>query len=125
MKLISAIMEHTQAYRLWQAPFAENKLAPVLSHNDLRLVRQFHGRRPLERHVRSDQRADAPAHRLPRDELRADALASHTFDQRSQHVELFEQGVDVLDLRARAAGNAVAAAGVARLRGSTIQPAAG
>lgn len=27
-------------YRLWQAPFAEQKLAPVYSHNDLRTVRR-------------------------------------------------------------------------------------
>jgi SAM-dependent methyltransferase len=34
-------MEHTLAYRLWQAPFAEQKLGPVLAHNDgLRGVRR-------------------------------------------------------------------------------------
>lgn len=27
-------MEHTLVYRLWQAPFAERKLAPVFRHND-------------------------------------------------------------------------------------------
>ena len=33
-------MEFTHAYRLWQAPFAENKFAPILAHNDLRQVRR-------------------------------------------------------------------------------------
>jgi SAM-dependent methyltransferase len=34
-------MEHTLAYRLWQAPFAEQKLGPVFAHNDgLRDVRR-------------------------------------------------------------------------------------
>jgi SAM-dependent methyltransferase len=33
-------MEWTWAYRLWQAPVAERKLAPVLAHNDLRSVRR-------------------------------------------------------------------------------------
>ena len=28
-------MEHTPVYRLWQAPFAERKLAPFLHHTDL------------------------------------------------------------------------------------------
>jgi SAM-dependent methyltransferase len=40
MKLAAGVMEHTQAYRLWQAPFAEKKFAPVLAHNDLRSVRR-------------------------------------------------------------------------------------
>lgn len=41
MSLKSRIMEHTLAYRLWQAPFAEQKLGPVLAHNDeLRGVRR-------------------------------------------------------------------------------------
>ena len=39
-KLGSRIMEHTAAYRLWQAPFAERKFSPVLRHNDLRAVRR-------------------------------------------------------------------------------------
>src|SRR6266536_2753473 len=33
-------MEFTHAYRLWQAPFAEDKFAPILAHNDLRQVRR-------------------------------------------------------------------------------------
>jgi SAM-dependent methyltransferase len=33
-------MENSQAYRLWQAPFAERKFAPVLAHNDLSRVRR-------------------------------------------------------------------------------------
>ncbi|MFQ5743487.1 MAG: class I SAM-dependent methyltransferase [Acidobacteriota bacterium] len=40
MKLAAATMEHALAYRLWQAPFAEKKLAPVLAHNDLLRVRR-------------------------------------------------------------------------------------
>ena len=40
MRLTARIMENTQAYRLWQAPFAERKFAPVLTHNDLSRVRR-------------------------------------------------------------------------------------
>jgi SAM-dependent methyltransferase len=40
MSITSAIMEFTHAYRLWQAPFAKDKFAPVLDHNDLRHVRR-------------------------------------------------------------------------------------
>jgi len=40
MKLPARIMENTYAYRLWQAPFAEQKFAPILAHNDLRQVRR-------------------------------------------------------------------------------------
>lgn len=40
LTLISRIMEHTEVYRAWQAPFAENKFAPVLASNDLRLARR-------------------------------------------------------------------------------------
>ncbi len=40
MKLAARIMDNTQAYRLWQAPFAEQKFAPVLAHNDLSRVRR-------------------------------------------------------------------------------------
>jgi SAM-dependent methyltransferase len=39
-KSVVGIMEHTLAYRVWQAPFAERKLAPVLRHNDLARVRR-------------------------------------------------------------------------------------
>jgi SAM-dependent methyltransferase len=40
MKSLARIMENTRAYRLWQAPFAEKKFAPILAHNDLRTVRR-------------------------------------------------------------------------------------
>jgi SAM-dependent methyltransferase len=40
MKHATRIMEITQAYRLWQAPFAEKKFAPILAHNDLRQARR-------------------------------------------------------------------------------------
>ncbi|HTO74606.1 MAG TPA: class I SAM-dependent methyltransferase [Thermoanaerobaculia bacterium] len=34
------VMNNVLAYRLWQSPFAERKLAPVLRHNDLAAVRR-------------------------------------------------------------------------------------
>ena len=40
MKSIAGVMENTLAYRLWQAPYAEKKLEPVLRHNDLSAVRR-------------------------------------------------------------------------------------
>ena len=40
MKLHARVMENTLAYRLWQAPFAEQKLAPLFAHNDMRRVRR-------------------------------------------------------------------------------------
>jgi SAM-dependent methyltransferase len=40
MRITSSIMELTHAYRLWQAPFASHKFAPVLAHNDLSRVRR-------------------------------------------------------------------------------------
>ena len=40
MRLGAAALEHTLAYRLWQAPFADKKLAPLFAHNDLRVVRR-------------------------------------------------------------------------------------
>jgi SAM-dependent methyltransferase len=40
MSLVAGILEHTAVYRLWQAPFAEQKFAPVLANNDLRRVRR-------------------------------------------------------------------------------------
>lgn len=33
-------MRHVTAYRLWQAPFAEKKLAPLLQHNDVGKARR-------------------------------------------------------------------------------------
>jgi len=40
MGLAASILEHSVVYRLWQAPFAEQKFAPVLAHNDLKRVRR-------------------------------------------------------------------------------------
>jgi SAM-dependent methyltransferase len=40
MKLHARLMEHTLAYRAWQAPFAEQKLAPLFAHNDVTRVRR-------------------------------------------------------------------------------------
>ncbi len=40
MKFAARIMDWTLAYRLWQAPVAERKLAPIFAHNDLRAVRR-------------------------------------------------------------------------------------
>ena len=40
MKLHARILEHTLAYRAWQAPFAERKLLPFLTHNDVRCARR-------------------------------------------------------------------------------------
>src|SRR5206468_6323559 len=40
MRLGAAALEHTLAYRLWQAPFADKKLAPLFAHQDLRSVRR-------------------------------------------------------------------------------------
>jgi trans-aconitate methyltransferase len=35
------VLDHTDVYRLWQAPFAEQKFAPVLANDDLRRVRRL------------------------------------------------------------------------------------
>jgi len=40
MKGYARVMEHTLAYRVWQAPFAERKLAPLFAHNDMTRVRR-------------------------------------------------------------------------------------
>jgi len=40
MGLSDHIIEHELPYRLWQAPFAEDKFSPVLAHNDLQNVRR-------------------------------------------------------------------------------------
>ena len=40
MKGLARVMDHTVAYRLWQAPFAAAKFAPVAAHNDLRAARR-------------------------------------------------------------------------------------
>ena len=40
MRFAEALLEQTHLYRLWQAPFAADKLTPVLEHNDLRQARR-------------------------------------------------------------------------------------
>jgi trans-aconitate methyltransferase len=40
MSLSARLLERTFVYRMWQAPFAEQKFAPVLANNDLRRVRR-------------------------------------------------------------------------------------
>lgn len=40
MSLLSYLLEQTPVYSLWQAPFAAEKLAPVLAHNDIRQARR-------------------------------------------------------------------------------------
>ncbi len=40
MGISELIIEHELPYRLWQAPFAEDKFSPVLAHNDLERVRR-------------------------------------------------------------------------------------
>lgn len=40
MKGYARVMENTLAYRLWQAPFAERKLAPLFAHNDMARMRR-------------------------------------------------------------------------------------
>lgn len=40
MSLTASLLEHTLVYRLWQAPFAEQKFAPVVANNNLNEVRR-------------------------------------------------------------------------------------
>ena len=40
MRLMTQLLERTMIYSLWQAPFAADKVAPLLAHNDLREVRR-------------------------------------------------------------------------------------
>src|SRR5882724_9140523 len=40
MSFLNFLLEQTVVYSLWQAPFAAEKLAPVLNHNDLGKVRR-------------------------------------------------------------------------------------
>jgi SAM-dependent methyltransferase len=40
MKSYARLMENALAYRVWQTPFAEKKLAPLYRHNDLSGVRR-------------------------------------------------------------------------------------
>ena len=40
MKPYARLMDNTLAYRVWQAPFAEQKLAPLYAHNDVARARR-------------------------------------------------------------------------------------
>jgi SAM-dependent methyltransferase len=40
MSLTAGLLEHTFVYRMWQAPFADQKFAPILAHNNLERVRR-------------------------------------------------------------------------------------
>lgn len=40
MSVAARLLERTQVYRLWQAPFAAAKFAPILAHNDLGTARR-------------------------------------------------------------------------------------
>ena len=40
MSQVTAILEHPAIYRLWQAPFANQKLEPVFRHNNITKVRR-------------------------------------------------------------------------------------
>jgi hypothetical protein len=43
MSLVDYLLEQTAVYRLWQAPFATAKLAPMLAHNDIDSVPRMLG----------------------------------------------------------------------------------
>lgn len=38
--MTASVLEHTLVYRLWQAPFAERKFAPIAAHNDVSRIRR-------------------------------------------------------------------------------------
>ena len=38
--MTASVLEHTLVYRLWQAPFAEHKFAPIVANNDLTQIRR-------------------------------------------------------------------------------------
>jgi SAM-dependent methyltransferase len=40
MSFVDTVLEYPLVYRLWMAPFAEQKFSAVLAHNDLRRVRR-------------------------------------------------------------------------------------
>jgi SAM-dependent methyltransferase len=40
VSLTASLLEHTLVYRIWQAPFAEQKFAPVVANNNLDAVRR-------------------------------------------------------------------------------------
>jgi cyclopropane fatty-acyl-phospholipid synthase-like methyltransferase len=40
MKLLNYLLEQTPIYRIWQAPFAAAKVAPMLAHNDVSQARR-------------------------------------------------------------------------------------
>ena len=35
MKVVTDVLEHPKVYELWQAPFADRKLRPLLARNNL------------------------------------------------------------------------------------------
>ena len=39
-KLTDRLLEQSSVYRLWQMPFADQKFAPILAHNDLGRVQR-------------------------------------------------------------------------------------
>jgi hypothetical protein len=43
MSFVDYLLEQTAVYRLWQAPFAAAKLAPMLAHNDIGSARRVLG----------------------------------------------------------------------------------
>jgi SAM-dependent methyltransferase len=40
VSLVDAVLEYPLVYRIWQAPFVEQKLRPIRAHNDLGAVRR-------------------------------------------------------------------------------------
>jgi SAM-dependent methyltransferase len=40
MSLLNALIARPLTYRIWQAPFADRKIQPILAHNDLRRLRR-------------------------------------------------------------------------------------
>jgi trans-aconitate methyltransferase len=40
IRIVERLLEQPWVYRTWQAPFADQKFAPILTHNDLRRVRR-------------------------------------------------------------------------------------
>ena len=58
MSALDRLMENVHVYRLWQAPFAEQKFAPVVRHNDLRQVDGRARSRLRSGHQRAPFRAD-------------------------------------------------------------------
>lgn len=40
MNLAASLLEHSSVYRAWQAPFVDQKFAPVLAHNRMNRIRR-------------------------------------------------------------------------------------